>query len=260
MPRIFIAALFAAARRAYRLRPENPSRVALEHIILNVGLCKAVARLSPQTNVSMRVVVSDRAKRAEFDQTVRFQRGTGNSTPVEFDSSWGTYRVALSVPAYGCNAVDFLEVLPDHNRSMNVTLVDGSANSVAPVIILGALPQSFSYAQPSVVIFPATLRCNGMVGDPQMNGIDNELEQDAYYSSIRTPALYRQPIAVTLAVRLQDSSGGFHYIRMPWSFSSGFTWPSIGKLDIDDSVLGWVAQQTEDILLCPKFYGTSAEQ
>jgi len=234
--------------------------VALEHIILNVGLCKAVARLSPQTNVSMRVVVSDRIKRAEFDQTVQFRRGTGNSTPVEFDSSWGTYKIAMSVPKYRCNGIDFLEVLPDHNRSMNTTLVDVPASVAAPVIILGALPQSFAYAQPSVVIFPSSLRCNGVVGDPQMSGIDNELEQDAYYAAIRTPALYRQPIAVTLAVRLQDSSGGFHYIRMPWKFASGYTWPSIGKLDIDDAVLGWVAEQTEDILLCPKFYGTSVEQ
>jgi hypothetical protein len=153
IPRIFIAALFAAAWRAYRFGPEKSSCVALEHIILNVGLCKAVARLSPQTNVAMRVVVSDRINRAEFDQTVQFQRGTGNSTPVEFDSSWGTYRVVLSVPQYRCNAVDFLEVLPDHNRSMNTTLADGLANSAAPVIILGALPQSCSYAQPSVVNF-----------------------------------------------------------------------------------------------------------
>ncbi len=208
----------------------------------------------------MRVVVTDRINRAEFDQTVQFRRGSGNSTPVEFDSAWGTYRIVMNVPKYRCNGVDYMEVLPDHNRSMNTTLVDGLADSSAPVIILGALPQSFSYAQPSVVIFPADMRCNGVVGDPQMNGIDNELEQDAYYASIRTPALYHQPIDVTLAVRLQDSSGGFHYIRMPWKFSSGFTWPSIGKLDIDDAVLGWVAQQTEDILLCPKFYGTSVGQ
>ncbi len=240
--------------------PENPDRVALEHIILNVGLCKAVARLSPQTNVAMRVVVTDRINRAEFDQTVRFARGTGNSARVEFDSSWGTYKIAMSIPKYRCNGIDFLEVLPDHDRSMNTTLVDGPANIAAPVIILGALPQSFAYAQPSVVIFPASLRCNGAVGDPQMDGIDNELEQDAYYAAIRTPALYHQPIAVTLAVRLQDSSGGFHYIRMPWKFSSGYSWPSIGKLDIDDGVLGWIAGQTEDILLCPKFYGTSVGQ
>jgi hypothetical protein len=250
IPRIFIAAGFAAY-------PQNPGRVALEHIILNVGLCKAVARLSPQTNVAMRVVVTDRINRAEFDRTVQFARGTGSSTPVEFDSSWGTYRIAMSVPKYRCSGVDFLEVLPDHNRSLNTTLYDGAANVAAPVIIMGSLPQSFAYAQPSVVLFPSDLRCNGVVGDAQTTGIDNELEQDAYYASIRTPAIYRQPVAVTLAVRLQDSSGGFHYVRMPWKFSSGFTWPSIGKLDIDDAVLGWVAQQTEDILLCPKFYGTS---
>ncbi len=231
--------------------------VGLEHIILNIGLCKAVARLSPNATVAMRVVVTDRINRAVLERTLQFRREVGNQTRVEFDSAWGTYRIAMNVPKYGCNGIDFMQVLPDHDRSLNTQLVDGQANAMAPVLILGSLPQSFAYAQPSVVMFPATLQCNAAVGDPQTAGIDNQLEQDAYYASIRTPALYRQPIAVTLAVRLQDSSGGFHYVRMPWKFPSGYSWPSVGQLNIDDAVLGWVAQQTEDILLCPRFYGTS---
>ena len=205
----------------------------------------------------MRVVVTDRINKAEIDQVMQFQRGTGDRGRVEFDSSWGTYRIAMSVPKYRCNGIDYIEILPDHDRSLTTQLVDGPANGIAPVLILGALPQSFAYAQPSVVIFPATLRCNAQVPDAQTAGIDNELEQDAYYAAIRTPALYHQPVAVTLAVRMQDSSGGFHYVRMPWKFSSGYTWPSVGKLDIDDGVIDWAAQQTEDILLCPRFYGTS---
>lgn len=231
--------------------------VGLEHVILNIGLCKSVARLAPRANVVMRVVVTDRINRSELDRTVTFARGTGDRTRFEFDSQWGTYRIVMSIPKYRCNAVDFLEVLTEHNRTMNTQLLDGPANPMAPVLIIGSLPQSFAYAQPAVVMFPATQRCNGAVGDPQTTGIDNQLEQDAYYSSIRTPALYHQPISVTLAVRLQDSSGGFHYVRMPWKFPSGYNWPSIGQLNIDDAVLGWVAEQTEDILLCPKFYGTT---
>lgn len=231
--------------------------VALEHIILNIGLCKAIARLPARTNVAMRLTVTDRVNRAEINKVVQFQRGTGPNGRVEFDSSWGTYRITMSVPKYGCNGIDYIEILPDHDRSLNTDLVDGQPDPIAPVLIVGSLPQSFAYAKPSVVMFPVTLRCNAAVPDPQTTGIDNELEQDAYYAAIRTPALYHQPLAVTLAVQLQDSSGGYHYVRMPWKFGAGYNWPSIGKLDIDDAVLGWVAQQTEDILLCPRFYGTS---
>lgn len=204
----------------------------------------------------MHLAVTDRINRAEVDKTVHFQRGTGNTARVEFDSSWGTYMISMQVPQYGCNGVDYIEIMPDHDRSLNTQLLDGPANRTAPVIILGELPQSFAYAKPSVVIFPQTLACNASVPTPRTDGVDNELEQDAYYAAIRTPALYHQPIAVTLAVQLQDSSGGYHYIRMPWKFASGYTWPSIGKLNIDDGVLDWAAQQTEDILLCPRFYGT----
>ncbi len=231
--------------------------VGLEHVVLNIGLCKAAAGLSPNATVAMHVVVTDRINRAELDRTYPIRRDTNNQARVEFDTAWGTYRIAMAIPKFRCSGVDFLEVLPDHDRSLNTQVVDGPPNAMAPVLILGSLPQSFAYAQPSVVMFPATQRCNGAVGDPQTTGIDNQLEQDAYYASIRTPALYREPIAVTLAVRLQDSSGGFHYVRMPWKFSSGYTWPSVGQLNIDDAVLGWVAEQTEDILLCPRFYGTS---
>ena len=205
----------------------------------------------------MRVDLTDRINRVVYERTVQFQRDRGNEARVEFDSSWGTYRITMSVPKYRCNGVDYIQILQDHDRNINTAIVDGPANPIAPVLVVGSLPVSFAYVQPSLVMFPATLRCNAAVGDPQTAGIDNQLEQDAYYASIRTPALYRQPIAVTLAVRFTDSSGGFHYVRMPWKFPSGYNWPSIGQLNVDDAFVDWAAQQTEDILLCPKFYGTS---
>lgn len=216
-----------------------------------------MAGLAPQTVVPMRVVLTDRVKRVTYDKTVRFARGTGNETAVEFDSSWGTYRIEMSAPKYGCNGVDYIDILPDHDRSMNTALVDGPADPAAPVLLAGSLPKSFASVQPTLVVFPETLRCNGLARDPQTEGVDNQVEQDAYYASMRTPSLYHQPIAVTLAVRFTAPSGGFHYIRVPFRFSSGYTWPSVGELNIDDSIIGWVAQKTQDVLLCPKYYGTS---
>jgi len=231
--------------------------VGLEHIILHVGLCNAVARLAPQTTVAMRVDLTDRINRVVYERTVRFQRSTGNETRVAFDSAWGTYKISMTVPTYGCNGVDFVDILPDHDRSVNITLLDGPANATAPVLVAGSLPVSLANVQPILVAFPATLRCNGAARDPQTEGIDNQLEQDAYYASMRTPALYHQPIAVTLAVRFTGASGRFHYIRVPFRFSSGYAWPSVGELNIDDSIIHWAAQKTQDILLCPKYYGTS---
>jgi hypothetical protein len=253
-------AAFRHAEAGLPLRPENPPIVVgLEHIILHIGFCKAVARLAPQTSVAMRVDLTDRINRVVYERTVRFRRGTGNDTAVEFDSAWGTYKISLSVPNYGCNGVDFIDILPEHDRTVNTMLVDGPANATAPVLVAGSLPVSFAHVQPALVAFPATLRCNAAVGDPQTEGIDNQLEQNAYYASMRTPALYHQPIAVTLAVRFTGASGGFHYIRVPFRFSAGYGWPSVGELNLDDSTIDWAAKKAEDILLCPKYYATSVE-
>src|SRR5438552_9818470 len=100
-------------RRAYRFRPENLECVALEHIVMHVALCKAVARLAPRTTVAMRVVVSDKRGVASVDRVVRFQRGTADKTNFEFDSSWGVYRVDFAVPKYRCGGAEFMYVLPD---------------------------------------------------------------------------------------------------------------------------------------------------
>lgn len=205
----------------------------------------------------MRVKVTDKVNNAAFDKVVQFTRGTGKDTTVAFDSAWGTYRIVITVPQYGCSDVDYVHILQDHNRDLYTKLIDGRSSLIAPVLILGALPQSFAYVEPTVVMFPTTTKCNDLVGDPMMGGVDNHLEQDAYYTAIRSPELYRDPITVQLAVRMKDSAGGYHYIRMPWKFPAGYTWPSVGQLSIDDAVIDWVSSQPEDTLLCPRFYGTS---
>src|SRR5207248_511028 len=154
IPRIFIAAPFAALRRAYRLAPQNPWRVALEHIVMHVALCKAVARLAPRTAVAMRVVVSDKTGRPTLDRVVQFQRGTADTANVEFDSSRGIYRVTLAVPKYRCGGAEFMYVLPDHDRSLNVALSDNFVRFQVPIaLVMGTLPVSFAYVQPTVVTF-----------------------------------------------------------------------------------------------------------
>jgi hypothetical protein len=235
--------------------------MALEHIVMHVALCKAVARLAPRTTVAMRVVVTDKSGRSEVDRSVQFQRGTAGNTPFEFDSSWGVYRIDVAVPKYRCGGVEFMYVLADHDRSINVALSDSFVKVQVPVVLVfGSLPMSFAYVQPTVVTFSPQVPCNGKVSDPAPSGIDNQIEQDAYYATVRTPALYRQPKAVTVALQLKDASGGYHYLRIPLQVEPGrYAWPNRFLIPIDDAAADFVAQEPEETLLCPKGYSTSIE-
>ncbi|HEV2261653.1 MAG TPA: hypothetical protein VGR69_05135, partial [Candidatus Rubrimentiphilum sp.] len=123
--------------------------MGLEHIVLHVALCNAVARLSPNANVAMSVKVTDKVNNAQVDKVVQFARGTGNEARAEFDSTWGTYRIVITVPKYRCSDVDYVHILQDHNRNLYTKLIDGPSSLVAPVLILGALPQSFAYVEPT---------------------------------------------------------------------------------------------------------------
>lgn len=232
--------------------------MALEHIVMHVALCKAVARLAASTTVAMRVVVSDKANRSEVDRVVQVQRGTADNVPVEFDSSWGLYRVDFAVPKYRCGGSEFLWVLQDHDRNFNVALSDNVVNVHVPIaLVIGSLPQSFAYVQPTVVTFSPQVACNGKVSDPSPSGVDNQIEQDAYYATVRTPALYRDPKAVTVALQLKDASGGYHYLRIPWQIEPGrYAWPNGFQINIDDAATAFAAESPEDTLLCPKGYLT----
>jgi len=226
---------------------------------MHVALCKAVARLAPRTTVAMRVIVADKTGRSTLDRTVRFQRETGDNARFEFDTSWGLYRIDFAVSKYRCGGAEFMYVFPDHDRSLNVALSDTFVNLQVPIaLVMGSLPQSFAYVQPNVVVFSPQVPCNGAVGDPVTSGIDNQIEQDAYYATVRTPILYRQPKSVTVALQMKDASGGYHYIRIPWQFEPGrYAWPNGFQLNIDDATVDFAAQQPEDTLLCPKGYSTS---
>lgn len=232
--------------------------MALEHIVMHVALCKAVARLAPSTTVAMHVVVNDKTNRPNLDRVVKFQRGTSDNAVVEFDSSWGVYRVEYAVPKYRCGGVEFMYVLPDHDRGFNVALSDNVVNVPVPIaLVMGSLPQSFAYVQPTVVTFSPQVPCNGKVSDPSPSGIDNQIEQDAYYATVRTPALYRNPKTVTVALQLKDSSGGYHYLRIPWQIEPGlYAWPNGFQINIDDAATAFAAESPEDTMLCPKGYLT----
>jgi len=235
--------------------------MALSHIVMHFALCNSAALLGPQADLPVHIVVTDKIKRDVVDQTARVSRYEGNTSSAEFDVPWGIYRASVQMRAgkTTCSAVQFFSVQPDHNRSLTMHLQDGTNPAViVPTIITGTAPFSFSYVQPTVMVFPGTTKCDGPIGDAVNADVDQEIDSDGYYASVYpSPALAgRGPYVV--AVRLKDSQGGYHYIRVPAEFlGMSPRWPSMGQFDVTEDVVDYVQDKPEDTLLCPRLYKTT---
>lgn len=234
--------------------------MALSHIVMHLVLCNSASRLGPQAELPVHVVVTDKINRDVIDQTARVSRFEGNTSSVEFDIPWGLYRAVVQMRAgrATCAGVQYFSVPPDHNRALTVQLQDGKASTPVPTIITGTAPFSFSYVQPTVMVFSHDTKCNGPVGSPIDVKIDQEIDNDGYYASVYpSPALVSGGPYV-VAVRLTDSHGGYHYVRVPAEFLGlSERWPSMGQFDVTEDVVDYVADKPEDTLLCPRMYKTS---
>jgi hypothetical protein len=235
--------------------------MALSHIVMHLTLCNAAARLGAQAQLPVRVVVTDRIDRVAADQRVTIPRSEGNDGVVEFDVPWGVYRSVVTMRAgrTTCGATQYFAVIPDHNRSLTIGLQDTAAPTPAPVIIEGSSPVEYEYTQPTVVFFDNNAKCNTPVGTPIDVTEDVESDDDAYYSSVYpTEALFRQ--APTPAMRLKDTRGGYHYVRLPKNFLSfARRWADLAQFNITDDLIQYLADKPEDTLLCIKAYETTTE-
>jgi hypothetical protein len=119
---------------------------------------------------------------------------------------------------------------------------------------MGSLPFSFSYVQPTVVALDKTAACNGPVGNSLDAGIATIDDSDGYYASIPNAALAHNAPPV-IAIRMTDSHGDYHYIRVPPKYTQSGPWTV--KMDVSEDVIDYVADKPEDTLLCPRFYVTS---
>ncbi|MGZ3506000.1 MAG: hypothetical protein ACXWNK_13735 [Vulcanimicrobiaceae bacterium] len=239
----------------------EPTRmVGLSHIVLHVALCKAVTRLPAQTSVDLRVVMAYRVREPEMDRTFRFVRGDEDETTVEYDAPQGVYRLQISLPKqYGCSDVEYLTVLPDHDREISATLRSGISTPITPAIVAGAAPPATAYLHPTVVLVDKSVACGKDVGTPVTDGIDIENVPDAYYAKVTSPAILSSPAAHSVALRLTDASGGYHYVRVPLEFPPALNgWPTYQRLDVTTDFVDYVATQPEDTLLCPKIFRTTA--
>jgi hypothetical protein len=233
--------------------------LGLSHVVLHLAFCNAISRAPSSARVAMRVGVYDRIGRPQIQRTVRFVRGEYTEAPVEFDLSQGVYRLQVSVPAYDCNAIDYLGLIADHTRNVNEQLVDGAAPQPHPMLLEGTAPQSFLYVHPTFVLFNKSTQCNTPVGD-QLNArtvIEND--EDAYYVWLYSNPQIDALGSVTLALRLATSTGEYHYVRVKLPFPRPWLgWPQDVRLDVPEGWLDVLAGQPVDTLLCPRLFETSA--
>jgi hypothetical protein len=235
--------------------------MALSHIVMHVGLCNAALRLKSQTELPLRVVVTDRINRDVIDQKFRAFRDNGNQATVDFDVPWGIYRVRLSMkaPRITCSGIAYFTVLADHDRTLSPSMQDGAPRNAVPALVMGTAPLAFSYVQPTVVAFDKSLACNAAVPNSLDAGIVTENDSDGYYAAVfpnNTLVAHAPPV---IAVRLTDSHGGYHYIRVPAKFMRYVgmsSWPSSVELNVNEDLIDYVADKPEDTLLCPRMYQT----
>ena len=235
--------------------------MALSHVILQVALCNSALKLKPETALPLHVVVTDRINRDVVDQKFQVVRENGNTVTVGVDVPRGLYRakLALNYQRASCGGTVWFTVLADHNRTLSVSLQNGTGQILAPAIVMGSLPFAFSYVQPTIVAFDKSVTCNGPVGDPLDAGIVTENDSDGYYANIFPNATLAQHAPPVVAVRMTDSHAGYHYIRVPTRFSRELNDPrglSSLEMDINEDVIDYVADKPEDTLLCPKGYVT----
>ena len=225
--------------------------MGLAHVLLHVGLCSAVARLGPQTTVPIRVRLALPTQPPSFDQTFRVQRGYGTDVPVEFDIGRGTYRLVVDVPKYNCSVIDYLDIIPDHSRTIVETLVDGIAPNRPMTMFEGTTPSSFTYAKPTFVFLDPGVKCGQPVGDPLPANVVTENERDGYYVSVYFDQALaaRKPV---VALRLRTATGLEHFvrIRIPWMFDWG-GFANNAQLNITDDILDTIVGEKPDVLLCP---------
>jgi hypothetical protein len=231
----------------------------LSHVILHVGFCSAIARLRPQTTVAVRVHLADSSGRTRFDRTFRVERGDDPEAIVEFDSSFGVYRIDVSAPAYRCSTSDFLIFIPDHTRSITETLSDAPVRSAVPVLLSGTAPQSFLYVTPTFVVFDKSAAvCNKPVPTAIPTHIAVENDQDAYYAWLYNDDPARAPNSETLALRLRTPTHLYHYVRIPMPFPiPTMGWPTSIQLNVTEEMVDGLATEPTNTLLCPKMWRTS---
>jgi hypothetical protein len=233
--------------------------LAMDHVVLHLGLCSAVLKRPPQTDVAVQVSLYDRINAKRLDKTFHLLRDYEPTGTISLDMPQGQYFMKIIAPQYGCSADDFIYLLPDRERTINEQLADGMAPIPQPVLAEGDAPAAFLYLQPTFVAFDKTsVDCNKPVPDPIPLHTVVENDQDSFYVWIYPDASLYQRGPLTLAMQLQTATGEEHYIRLKIPFPLPWGgWPSNLQMSITESDADGIATDPTGVLLCPKIYMTS---
>jgi hypothetical protein len=234
--------------------------MALSHIVMHLTLCTAAARLKNQSSLPVHVTVVDKIDRRLVDETVRVATSGAADSTAEFDIAWGMYLAHASMRAGNaqCEGSQFFSVIADHNRQLTMKLQNTVTPMPVPVIIQGDVPAEYSYTQPEIVVFGKGAKCDAPIGTPLDAAIDQEDDDQAFYATLYPTGPIVQNAPVTPALKLKDSVGGYHYIKIPNNFVEfGGRRPGQAQFDVTDDLIQFVAGKPEDTLLCFRIYETT---
>lgn len=239
---------------------EAQSMDGFAHVFLHVALCKAMVRAAPATTFAMHVRMAFRTGDTQFNKSFSVSRGDGSDAVVEFDVPRGVYRVLVEAPKYGCTASDFLEVLPDANRNVNETLVDGPPAPPQPVMLLdGTAPTSFLYVRPTFVLLDKNVACNQPIGPLVTSPVRVEYDQGSYYVWLYSDPQMERQGQYTVALRLRTPASTAHYVRLPFAFPTPWAgFPGHIQMNVSEDMIAGLATEKVDTLLCPKLWQSSA--
>lgn len=239
---------------------KTPRMLALAHVILHAGFCGAISRAPSGTPIALRVRLTDRLGKPEFEKVFRVERGDDQQAIVEFDSTFGVFRLDLETAKYRCSATDYVYFIPGHDRSISENLSDEPAPAPpAPMLLSGTAPQSFLYVQPTFVVFDkSAATCNKPIPQALTTRVVVENDQDAYYAWLYSDAA-AAPASQQLVLRLRTPTHQYHYVRIPMPFPVPWGgWPQSILLNVTEDMVDGLAGNPVDTLLCPKFWRTSA--
>lgn len=234
--------------------------LGLLHVALQVTLCGSIARLPANAPVAMRVVLANQTPEPQVLQTVRFARGTGAQTMVELQAPPGVYRLLLDTQGRTpCSGLDYVVVLPGHDRTVPVKLYQGNSDTLSPALVAGTFPAG---DRVEFAVYDMGV-CNATLPGPTADLVRTRADGSAYYASIYPTARLRAGRTRVVVVRITDANGEERDMRLPVHFpqrdSDGFaSWPSYQRFDITPDLVRELESQQGGVLLCPHVYETSA--
>jgi hypothetical protein len=228
------------------------------HIIMHLGLCRAMMHVQPDTQITVHVRMVDRIGRPHVDQNMEFKRLYEPTGVIEFDTPPGMYQLQISAPQFRCYGADFLFILNGHDRTINEQLTDGAPVLTQPTLLDGTAPPSFLYLSPTYVLFDKDTQCNKPVGDPLPAHIVVEDDQDSFYVWIYPDKSLAAHAPEIVALQLATSTGEDHYVRLKVPFPQPFYgFPGNYQMNLTEDAIDGLATQPTGVLLCPKLFETS---